>query len=307
MTMNSRWLSCAVVASVAAVLLVRLAAAQERSPDFSAQDRQAERQAEEATRQAEQKANNAPSPSGPAAANKGPALNWLQLLTYDGGMLMIPIWGISVIALAFAVERAIAIRRGKVIPSGLIEAFGQASGGQTGFDPRRAFRICQQFPSAAASVIQAMLLKVGRPHAEVEHAVAEASNREAARLYSNVRWLNMAAAVAPLLGLLGTVQGMIMSFFTTANLMPGQNKAQVLAEGIYIALATTFAGLTVAIPVTVIAHWFEGRIQSLFREIDELLFSLLPQVERYEGKLRVNRPGDTSLEPDAPVLAGHDK
>jgi biopolymer transport protein ExbB len=100
---------------------------------------------------------------------------------------------------------------------------------------------------------------------------------------------------------------MIMSFFTTANLMPGQNKAQVLAEGIYIALATTFAGLTVAIPVTVIAHWFEGRIQSLFREIDELLFSLLPQVERYEGKLRMNRPGETSAEPATAALAGQEK
>ena len=52
-----------------------------------------------------------------------------------------------------------------------------------------------------------MLLKVGRPHSEVEHTVAEASEREAERFYANVRWLNLAAGVAPLLGLLGTVWG----------------------------------------------------------------------------------------------------
>jgi biopolymer transport protein ExbB len=296
-----------VTAIIAATSVPRSAYAQEESSDFSAQDRQATRQADDAVRAAESQTERAKEKSSAtraaADAKKEPALNWLQLLTYEGGVLMIPIWGISVIALAFAVERAIAIRRSRVIPGALIESFGQASGGQAGFDPRRAFRVCQQYPSAAASVIRAMLLKVGRPHAEVEHAVAEASNREAARLYSNVRWLNMAAAVAPLLGLLGTVQGMIMSFFTTANLLPGQNKAQVLAQGIYIALATTFAGLTVAIPATVIAHWFEGRIQSLFREIDELLFSLLPQVERYEGRLRVNRAAG-EIESESAVLAG---
>jgi biopolymer transport protein ExbB len=82
---------------------------------------------------------------------------------------------------------------------------------------------------------------------------------------------------------------MIMAFFATANLGVGQNKADVLAEGIYTALATTFLGLVVAIPAAILAHLFEGRIQTLFREIDEMLFNLLPQVERYEGKLRVNR------------------
>jgi biopolymer transport protein ExbB len=98
----------------------------------------------------------------------------------------------------------------------------------------------------------------------------------------------MAAAVAPLLGLLGTVQGMIVAFFETAKSEVGQNKATLLAEGIYTALVTTFAGLCVAIPAVVVAHWFEGRIQSLFREIDDLTGTLLPHVERYEGKLRTN-------------------
>jgi biopolymer transport protein ExbB len=154
-------------------------------------------------------------------------------------------------------------------------------------DPRAAYRLCQQYPSSAAVVIRSMLLKIGRPQSEVEHAVAEAGEREAARLHANVRSLTLIAAIAPLVGLLGTVWGMIRAFFVTTQLAPGQNKADFLAEGIYVALVTTLGGLTVAIPAAIFAHYFEGRIERLFHEIDELLFSLLPQIERFEGRMRV--------------------
>jgi len=112
---------------------------------------------------------------------------------------------------------------------------GNEKTGPGGFDPRKAYRLCQRFPSSAASVIRAMLLKVGRPHAEVEHAVAEASEREATRLYANVRWLTLAAAVAPLLGLLGTVWGMIDAFHELGA-AGGQTGAGQLADGISKAL-----------------------------------------------------------------------
>jgi biopolymer transport protein ExbB len=153
-------------------------------------------------------------------------------------------------------------------------------------DPVAAYKLCQRYPSAAATVTRTMLLKVGRPMAEMEHAVAEASQREADRMYSNVRWLNMATAVTPLMGLLGTVWGMIEAFHATTQLLPGQDRAEQLAEGIYIALVTTLAGLIVAIPSAISAHYFEGKITSLFRRMDELLFHLMAQVERYEGKAR---------------------
>jgi biopolymer transport protein ExbB len=93
------------------------------------------------------------------------------------------------------------------------------------------------------------------------------------------------------------VQGMIMAFFVTANADPSMNKSEQLAQGIYVALVTTFAGLCVAIPAAVLAHAFEGRIQSLFRDLDELILGLLPNFERYEGKLRVNRQS-LSAEPE---------
>jgi biopolymer transport protein ExbB len=205
-----------------------------------------------------------------------------------------------------AIERFIGLRKNRVVPQALIVELGRLGIGPSGFDPRQAYRLCQVHPSAAATVIRAMLLKVGRPHSEVEHAVAETSDREANRLYSNVRWLNFSAAVAPLLGLLGTVWGLIVCFHDTTHLLPGENKAEFLAKGIYIALVTTLAGLCVAIPAAFFSHMFEGRIQNLFHSIDELLFNLMPQIERYEGRVRFSRQmddGDGPVEPP-PVPEG---
>ncbi|RIK78659.1 MAG: MotA/TolQ/ExbB proton channel family protein [Planctomycetota bacterium] len=268
-------------------LYVRVAPVAAQNAADDAQDRAAQEAADRAMNRAQDQ-QRAAEPNGSAtSADDAPTLNPLQLLV-DGGPLMIPIGALSVVVVLVAIERALALRRSRVMPEGLVAALGQLGARQAPFEPQAVYRICQQFPSAASNVIRAMLLKVGRPHSEVEHAVAQASDREATVLYGNVRWLTMSAAVGPLLGLLGTVQGMIMAFFVTATADPGQNKATMLATGIYIALVTTFAGLCVAIPAVVIAHFFEGRIQALFREIDDLVSTLLPHVERFEGRLRTS-------------------
>ena len=213
-------------------------------------------------------------------------INLLDLLL-KGRWLMLPIAAMSVILVMLVIERALAMRRKRVIPPGLVDSLADLGSVPGVMDPRRAYRLCQEYPSPAATVIRAMLLKVGRPHSEVEHAVADTSEREAERLYANVRWLNLIAAVAPLTGLLGTVWGMIRAFYDTTHLSLGQNKAEFLAQGIYVALVTTLGGLVVAIPAAIFAHYFEGQVIKLFHEIDELLFSLMPQVEKYEGRMRV--------------------
>ncbi|MBM4089644.1 MAG: MotA/TolQ/ExbB proton channel family protein [Planctomycetes bacterium] len=229
---------------------------------------------------------------GAAMVGEGEEINFF-LLIVSGGWLMIPIGMMSLLTVTIFIERMIALRRGRVLPEMLVKELGRLGGSQGSFDPREAYRVCQRYPSAASTVVRAMLLKVGRPHSEVEHTVAEASEREADRLYSNVRWLNLAAAVTPLIGLLGTVWGMIDAFHRTTLLAPGQNKADELATGIYIALVTTLGGLMVAIPAAICSHFFEGRIGRLFHEINEMLFNLLPQIERFEGRMRFGlQPGD---------------
>ena len=104
----------------------------------------------------------------------------------------------------------------------------------------------------------------------------------------NVRWLNMAMSTAPMLGLLGTVQGMIIVFMGVSNLPVGANKAAYMAEGIYLKLICTFAGLIVAIPAAVLSYLFEARIQWLLGDVEDLVLELLPRMKRFESQRRQN-------------------
>jgi len=255
---------------------------------------------DEAARRAEAAlaAPSAPTEAPPLPPREKPQINLWQLAN-DGGPLMFPIYGLSIVVVCFAFERAFALRRRKLLPPALVRELGELSKRGGGVDPRAAYRACQRYPSTASTVLKGVLLKIGRPFAELEETLKESSEREASRLYKNVRPIELTISIAPLLGLLGTVQGMILAFFVTANAEIETNKAEALAQGIYVALVTTFAGLCVAIPAAVLAHYFEGRIQEFFRELEELVLGFLPQWERYEGKLRVNR-ATLSGEADAP-------
>ena len=93
---------------------------------------------------------------------------------------------------------------------------------------------------------------------------------------------------------------MIIAFYTTANLEAGANRAAELASGIYVALITTFAGLCVAIPAAMLAHWLEGRILRGFRGVDDLVGEVLPQLERYENKGRLTAAQLAAQPPEVP-------
>ena len=284
------------------VLLAGGAAVAQESADPEA----ARAAAEERLREAETRAEAAladraaDEPSDQAAAQtpivvRESKINLLDLLV-QGGWLMIPIAAMSFLVVAFGAERFLGLRRGRVLPTRLIRELQAVAAGQRPFDPWAIEQLCRRYRSSASRIIRAMLLKIGRPQGEVEGAISQASEREAARLYSNVRWLSLAAGIAPLLGLLGTVWGMIEAFFRTTELPVGANKAEFLAKGIYMALVTTFAGLAVAIPAAVLAHYFEGRIQKLLHRLDEVLIELHPKVEHFEGR---GRPADPLVGPDA--------
>ena len=218
---------------------------------------------------------------------------------------MIPLLLLSLGVGAIAIERYLALRRDRVFPTALVDQLSQLSRSPGGLDPRRAYQACQQFPSSAAYVLRSMLVKVGRPQAELEHAAAEASQREATRLTQTTSWLSLAAAVAPLIGLLGTVWGITQAFYDTtqlAELNAGQNRGVALANGIYIALVTTMVGLMIAIPAAVLSHFYENRIVKLINEIEEMAVNLMPQFERYEGQVRFTQ-GDAALGDSSPAAA----
>jgi biopolymer transport protein ExbB len=207
---------------------------------------------------------------------------------------------VSFVAVGFAVERFLGIRQSKVLAADLAAGLRAVASRKGEFDLRHAQRLCRQYPSSAAHVVKAMLAKVGRPVPEIEKAMTESLEHEATRMFANVRVQNLAFNVAPMLGLAGTVHGMILCFYKTAHMPVWANKMDQLADGIYAALICTLAGLVVAIPAGILAHYFEGRIISLFQRVEELARLIVLPLERFEGRSRAvltgeKQPSSTSV------------
>jgi biopolymer transport protein ExbB len=247
-----------------------------------------------------EEALNAPAPASAAAKKDGEKPMSLIELFLSGGPLMWPILVMSLVALAFAIERAFALRRSRFLPRGFIDQL-DALRRRTPLEIGQLKKLCDDHPSVVATVVRTLVDKLGRPVADVERAVADAKDREASRLYANIRPITLAASITPLIGLLGTVQGMIVAFHTTANMEAGADRASALAGGIYLALVTTFAGLCVAIPATVVAHALEGRILRGFRDVDALTSKMWRLVERCENMPRTPVPAEP---PSIPMRAG---
>jgi biopolymer transport protein ExbB len=205
-------------------------------------------------------------------------------LLVRGGIFMIPIALTSLVVATFLFDRLIGLRRGHLMPS-RIAALLRSAVGPGSINPAEIYRACPG-TSALERVVQAAMVRAGRPQAEIQTAVSETIQREVDRAYANVRWLNLGAGIAPLLGLLGTVWGLIRAFHDTTKLVAGQNRADFLAVGIYEALVTTLAGLMVAIPAAVASHYFEGRIGRIFRDIEELAGELVRSLNASEGQIR---------------------
>ena len=208
-------------------------------------------------------------------------------LIKSGGFLMWPLGVLSVLGLMFILERFIALRYNAIMPRRLFRQMLPYLE-PTRFSPTAIWAICNKYRSPAARVIQAALLKIGRPLPEIVSAVEAAKQDEASNMYRNVGWLTLVSSLAPLLGLLGTVWGMIEAFHMVASLEIGANRAEQLSNGIYVALVTTAAGLAIAIPVALFAHFFESRILKAMHKLDSKLLPLYDILERQEGKPRIS-------------------
>ncbi len=186
----------------------------------------------------------------------------------DGGPLMVPIALCSFVLLVFVFERAIFLRRGRVIPRPFVKRFLQQMR-EGRLDRQRALELCEQNRSPVAHVFGAAVRKWGRPAVEVEQAVIDAGERVTNDLRKYLRVLNGVSTVSPLLGLLGTVVGMIRAFnaIATADAM---GRPELLASGISQALLTTAAGLSVAIPALIAYLYFCGRVDHLIMNLDSL-------------------------------------
>jgi biopolymer transport protein ExbB len=193
-----------------------------------------------------------------------PPLDTLFDIVVAGGPLMIPLGFCSVVGLAYIVERAIRMRRGKLGTTRLGEELAAAvSEG----DVSRGLEVCERSRTPLARILATRLTHATRPFLEMEKAVEDAGSREVKALTTSLRVLTVIAMIAPLLGLLGTIFGMIQAFINVA-LRQGLGKPELLASGIAQALITTAAGLTIAIPVQAAYFYFRARIDRFSREAE---------------------------------------
>lgn len=219
---------------------------------------------------------------GQTANARQMGIDFFDLLV-RGGVFMIPIGLMSLLVATFVFDRWIGLRRGKLMPRRIVNLLRGASKLGT-LDPVETLKLCPG-ESALERVVRATLNRAGRPKSEIQGALSDTLQREVDRAYANVRWLNLGAGIAPLLGLLGTVWGLIRAFHDTTKLTAGQNRADFLAVGIYEALVTTLAGLMVAIPAAIASHYFEGRITRIFGDIDELTGQMIDNLESHSDTI----------------------
>jgi biopolymer transport protein ExbB len=160
-------------------------------------------------------------------------------LTLKGGPVMVPIAICSLVALALVVERLWSLQRAKVMPPAFVAGVRPAlSRGQGA-----ALDFCRSHPSPISRVLEAGIRRWDRPLEQVEKHITEAGLRETTLLRTNFRGLVVITAVSPLLGLLGTIFGMITAFRTVAASGDALGRTELLAGGIYEAMVTTAAGL----------------------------------------------------------------
>lgn len=226
----------------------------------------------------------------PAEASKPSGIDLLSLITRGGGF-MIPIGMMSVLVVTLVVERVLKLRRNRLVPKKLVRELRELCDPVDRFNPSTALSICRDYPSAAATAIEAMLMRTGQTLAEIERAATETVQREADDHAAPIRWLSLAAAATPLMGLLGTVWGMIIAFHQSTTLAPDRSRSEQLSEGIYTALVTTLAGLVVAIPAAIFAQYLENRLAKHFHRIERLAFEIAPGLARFVGRARLDSDG----------------
>ena len=188
--------------------------------------------------------------------------NFLQLLL-RGGVFMIPIGIASLLGVALILERTLALRRSRIVPKHFMKDLKAA-----GSDRKEALAYCHANPSPIARIMAAGLRKLPRGPVVTEKAIEDAGENELHKLRRNMRMLYGVAAVAPMMGLLGTVWGMIEAF-RVASSHQGLGRPELLAAGIYEALVTTLAGLMVAIPVLMFYYYFSGKIEQVVADMND--------------------------------------
>lgn len=224
----------------------------------------------------------------PASANspatQGGSDFWDIVLA--GGSIGYVIMFLSVAAVALAIEHALSIRAAILVPDGIVDRVrGQLASGQL----NQALQQCKLRPSFFSEVVAVGLNEADNDWPVIEKAMEDAAAEQAARLSRKVEYLSVIANLAPMLGLLGTVIGMVVAFRQVA-ISQGTARAADLAEGIYLALVTTVEGLVVAIPTLALYAFFKNRVDQVVSEAVRAVTHATTPLRRRQRAMSIEPP-----------------
>ena len=197
-----------------------------------------------------------------------------------GFLIILLLLFLSIGATALAVEHMMTIRENVLMPPGLGD---QVRKHLSSGDLAAADKACRAAPSFLGFVLQAALAETDGGWPAVEKALEDATAEQAARLFLKIEYLSVIGNIAPMIGLLGTVTGMIFAFQEVAATQ-GAARAAGLAEGIYTALITTVGGLIVAIPSLAGFAVFRNRVDQLVAETAYMSLRALGPLKRLRSR-----------------------
>jgi biopolymer transport protein ExbB len=187
-----------------------------------------------------------------------------------GGPVMIPLALFSVVGLAVVIEKIFSLRAEKVLRREIIDCIESV---RTPGDIPMAIKICQRNEGPFANIIRTGLEGSGAPLTIVRQTMEDVGRREVRRLSRFLVVLETVAAASPLLGLLGTVFGMIKVFSVIS--IAGVGQAGLLSGGIAEALITTAYGLSIGIPALIAFNFFDSRVDGMVNKIEGYSHALL--------------------------------
>ena len=227
-------------------------------------------------------ANDAPAdPAGlvTTAAAKPKKPEW-QVVIFGSGWLGTILWmalfGTGIAAIYFIVDSMILVRPQKIMPDSLI---GRVREAMAEGDVVKAIKACDSEPGALANILSSGFAHVEEGYDIIQEAVGNAADLETERLMQRLTWISVCANIAPMLGLLGTVQGMIMAF---ANMGAGQVDISVLSVNIGQALWTTAAGLVTAIPSVTFYYGIRNNANRLVLRMEAMTMELIKDLRNVE-------------------------
>jgi biopolymer transport protein ExbB len=204
---------------------------------------------------------------------------------------------LSLTAAYLVFEHVMTLRAGELMPEGLAQRVRDLLSGSRVGDAEEA---CRQQPSFLSFVLLSGIAEIDGGWATVEKALEDALAEQSARLFRKMEYLSVIANIAPMLGLLGTVTGMIFAFQQVASTQGAAGAGQ-LAEGIYTALVTTVCGLIVAIPSLGAFAILRNRGDQLVAEVAYMAQHVFTPVKRGRG---MKAPPMAPAPPPAPPATG---